>query len=190
MPGSMREVAHAEEEGVEFVWLSAPEAFLGDGAPEVTGRCARASPGCTWACPMRPAARRPRPSRAPASRCEADLAIKALGFDPEDLPEALRRAGAQGHPLGHDRHRLQDHDDPPLDGVFAAGDIVRGASLVVWAVRDGRDAAPTRSQEHPRPRRRRNRPRPWRRNRAVKRPARFGRPAVAVVNHDRTCMTQ
>ena len=28
-----------------------------------------------------------------------------------------------------------------LDGVFAAGDIVRGASLVVWAVRDGRDAA-------------------------------------------------
>ena len=28
-----------------------------------------------------------------------------------------------------------------LDGVFAAGDIVRGASLVVWAIRDGRDAA-------------------------------------------------
>ena len=30
-----------------------------------------------------------------------------------------------------------------LDGVFAAGDIVRGASLVVWAIRDGRDAAET-----------------------------------------------
>ena len=28
-----------------------------------------------------------------------------------------------------------------LDGIFAAGDIVRGASLVVWAIRDGRDAA-------------------------------------------------
>ena len=28
-----------------------------------------------------------------------------------------------------------------LDGVFAAGDIVRGASLVVWAIKDGRDAA-------------------------------------------------
>ena len=28
-----------------------------------------------------------------------------------------------------------------LDGVFAAGDIVRGASLVVWAIRDGRDSA-------------------------------------------------
>ena len=28
-----------------------------------------------------------------------------------------------------------------IDGVFAAGDIVRGASLVVWAIRDGRDAA-------------------------------------------------
>jgi len=28
-----------------------------------------------------------------------------------------------------------------VEGVFAAGDIVRGASLVVWAIRDGRDAA-------------------------------------------------
>ena len=28
-----------------------------------------------------------------------------------------------------------------LDGVYAVGDIVRGASLVVWAIRDGRDCA-------------------------------------------------
>jgi glutamate synthase (NADPH/NADH) small chain len=36
-----------------------------------------------------------------------------------------------------------DHDTmmTNLEGVFAAGDIVRGASLVVWAIRDGRDAA-------------------------------------------------
>jgi glutamate synthase (NADPH/NADH) small chain len=66
--------------------------------------------------------------------------IKALGFDPEDLPTPSRRARPVGQPLGH------GEDRPPtqmtnLDGVFAAGDIVRGASLVVWAIRDGRDAA-------------------------------------------------
>ena len=56
MPGSQREVAHAEEEGVEFVWLAAPEAFLGDRGS--SGR-ARAR-GCGWACPTPPAGRRRR----------------------------------------------------------------------------------------------------------------------------------
>jgi glutamate synthase (NADPH/NADH) small chain len=71
---------------------------------------------------------------------EADIVIKALGFDPEDLPRcfenedlALTRWGTVR--IGH-RSKMTS-----LDGVFAAGDIVRGASLVVWAIRDGRDAA-------------------------------------------------
>ena len=88
MPGSQREVANAEEEGVEFVWLAAPEAFLGDGA--VQGR-ARAH-ACISARPTRPAARRPRRSRAPTSRSAPIWSIKALGFDPEDLPGAVRRS--------------------------------------------------------------------------------------------------
>ena len=69
-----------------------------------------------------------------------DLAIKALGFDPEDMPAmfgepalAVTRWGTLK--VNHRSFMTE------LDGVFAGGDIVRGASLVVWAIRDGRDAA-------------------------------------------------
>ncbi len=137
MPGSQREVGNAEEEGVEFVWLSAPEAFgsgvqgmVSDvrvakmrlGAPDASGRRApEADPGSDY-------------------RVEADLVIKALGFDAEDLPRLF------GSPdLGVTRWGTLrvDHKtmQTSLDGVFAAGDIVRGASLVVWAIRDGRDVS-------------------------------------------------
>ena len=135
MPGSQRETKNAEEEGVEFVWLSAPEAFEANervsgvrairmrlGEPDVSGR------------------RTPEADRGSEFRLDADLVIKALGFDPEDLP------GAFGAPelsvtrwgtLRVDHKKMQTS----IDGVFAAGDIVRGASLVVWAIRDGRDVA-------------------------------------------------
>ena len=135
MPGSMREVRHAEEEGVEFVWLAAPEAFLGNGA--VTGvRARRMRLGAA------DSSGRQRPEPVPGSQhvIDADLAINALGFDPEDLPVLF------GEPaLAVTTHgTLETAPDTlltSLDGVFAAGDIVRGASLVVWAIRDGRDAA-------------------------------------------------
>ena len=135
MPGSQREVKHAEEEGVEFVWLSAPQGFLGKekvshvrsvrihlGMPDSTGR--------------------QTPQEIPNSHVniEADLVLKALGFDPEDLPAMLDAPdlGVTGWgTLKIDWKSMMTN----LDGVFAAGDIVRGASLVVWAVRDGRDAA-------------------------------------------------
>jgi len=70
----------------------------------------------------------------------ADLAIKALGFDPEDLPVlfgAPELAVTRWGTVKIDRKTMMTN----LEGVFAAGDIVRGASLVVWAIRDGRDAA-------------------------------------------------
>ena len=66
--------------------------------------------------------------------------IKALGFDPEDLPAAFGEpalAVTQWGTLQIDPRSFMTS----LPGVFAAGDIVRGASLVVWAIRDGRDAA-------------------------------------------------
>jgi len=134
MPGSMREVKNAEEEGVQFVWLSAPEAFLGD--DRVTGvRVQRMRLGLTDSSG--------RQSVEPADSrftLEADLVVKALGFDPEDLPALWDEPGLAVSRWGTLKveHRTQMM---AMRGVFAAGDIVRGASLVVWAIRDGRDAA-------------------------------------------------
>jgi len=134
MPGSMREVKNAEEEGVQFVWLSAPEAFLGD--DHVTGvRVQRMRLGLTDSSGRQ--AVEPADSRV---TLEADLVIKALGFDPEELPRLWDEPGLEVSRWGTLKveHRTQM---TALPGVFAAGDIVRGASLVVWAIRDGRDAA-------------------------------------------------
>jgi len=135
MPGSQRETKNAEEEGVEFVWLSAPEAF--DGTDGVTGvRVAKMRLG------QPDASGRRAPEADPGSeyRIDADLVIKALGFDPEELPKlfgAPELAVTRWGTLRVDHKTMQTS----LDGVFAAGDIVRGASLVVWAIRDGRDVA-------------------------------------------------
>jgi glutamate synthase (NADPH/NADH) small chain len=131
----MREVKNAEEEGVEFVWLAAPEAFMGDdrvsavravrmhlGLPDASGR------------------QSVEPIEGSRFDIPAGLVIKALGFDPEDLPGAFGEKALGVSRWGTVR---VDHRSfmTALPGVFAAGDIVRGASLVVWAIRDGRDAA-------------------------------------------------
>ena len=135
MPGSQREVANAEEEGVEFVWLSAPAEVKGPG--RVAGVAAsRMRLGAADASGRR------APEVDPGGDFElpADLVVKALGFDAEDLPTLFGTPG-----LGVSRWGTVLIDPATamtnLDGVFAAGDIVRGASLVVWAIRDGRDAA-------------------------------------------------
>ncbi len=133
MPGSQREVQNAEEEGVEFVWLSAPLAF--EGTEQVSGvRMTRMRLGQ----PDASGRRAPEPEPGSETSIPAGLVVKALGCDPEDLPGmfgepalALTRWGT----LRVDPKSMMTS----LDGVFAAGDIVRGASLVVWAIRDGRD---------------------------------------------------
>jgi glutamate synthase (NADPH/NADH) small chain len=135
MPGSQREVANAEEEGVEFVWLSAPEAF--EGGDRVSGVKASAM---RLGAPDASGRRAPEIDPQGGFSVQADLVIKALGFDAEDLPTLF------GAPeLGVTRWGTVRVDAATmmtsLDGVFAAGDIVRGASLVVWAIRDGRDVS-------------------------------------------------
>ncbi len=135
MPGSQREVANAEEEGVEFVWLAAPETFAGSGKVDIV-TANRIHLG------IADSSGRQSPTLIDGSsfEIEADLVIKALGFDPEDLPGLF---GEPALPVTRWGTVRVDHKTmmTGLDGVFAAGDIVRGASLVVWAVRDGRDAA-------------------------------------------------
>ena len=137
MPGSQREVANAEEEGVEFVWLSGPQSF--DGGEAVSSvRVRKMRLGAADASGRRT----PEPDPAGDYSVDADLVIKALGFDAEDLPTLFATPE-----LGVSRWGTVLVDGKTLmtslDGVFAAGDIVRGASLVVWAIRDGRDVAAT-----------------------------------------------
>ena len=135
MPGSAREVANAEEEGVEFVWLSNPKEFKGKnkienlivdqielGEPDESGR------------------RRPKIKEGSEFEIKADMVIKALGFDPENLPLLFDAQELQITKWGTIKADF-DTMETNLKGVFAAGDIVRGASLVVWAIKDGRDAA-------------------------------------------------
>jgi glutamate synthase (NADPH) small chain len=136
MPGSMREVYNAEEEGVRFAWLSAPDAFVGEGGRISAVRAVRMHLGLPDATGRQQVA----PIEGSAFLQPAGLAIKALGFDPEDLPHAFNEpelAVTRWGTLKVDHRSMMT----ALPGVFAAGDIVRGASLVVWAIRDGRDAA-------------------------------------------------
>ncbi len=135
MPGSAREVANAEEEGVEFVWLSGPKEFIGKnkvqkvlvnkmklGDPDDGGR------------------RKPIVDEGSEYEIETDIVIKSLGFDPEDLPKLFDEKDLQVSKWGTIKIDF-DTMETNLKGVFAAGDIVRGASLVVWAIKDGRDVA-------------------------------------------------
>jgi glutamate synthase (NADPH/NADH) small chain len=137
MPGSQREVDNATEEGAEFVWLAAPEKVIGNDQGKVTGvTTVKMHLG------LPDASGRQSPDRVPGSEhvVPADMVLAALGFGPENLPVlfgepdlAVSRSGT----LAVDPATRMTS----LPGVFAAGDIVRGASLVVWAVRDGRDVA-------------------------------------------------
>ncbi|MEL7029082.1 MAG: NAD(P)-dependent oxidoreductase [Pseudomonadota bacterium] len=136
MPGSLREVANAEEEGVVFDWLAAPRAILGE-AEGVTGvRAMRMRLGQ----PDASGRQTPEPIEGADYDLPADMVIEALGFDPEDTPTLFGAPDLEVTRWGTvktDFHSQMTN----LDGVFAAGDIVRGASLVVWAIRDGREAA-------------------------------------------------
>ena len=133
MPGSAREVQYAEEEGVQFAWLAAPVGFLGD-TRVTTVRALRMRLGTA------DASGRQAPVEVPGSEfaLQADLVVNALGFEPEDLPALFAEPA-----LRVTRHGTLHAENlrTSLPGVFAAGDIVRGASLVVWAIADGRDAA-------------------------------------------------
>ena len=135
MPGSAREVANAEEEGIEFIWLSNPKEFKGNdkvqslivdkiklGDPDESGR------------------RKPIIEKNSEFEIKADIVIKALGFDPEELPLLFDENRLQTTKWGTIKTNF-DTMETNIPGVFAAGDIVRGASLVVWAIKDGRDAA-------------------------------------------------
>jgi glutamate synthase (NADPH) small chain len=135
MPGSAREVNNAEEEGIQFIWLSSPKKFIGSekvssllvekiklGNPDSSGR------------------KKPEPIPNSDFEIQADIIIKALGFDPENLPKLFNNLNLEVSQWGTIKIDMNSMETS-IPGVFAAGDIVRGASLVVWAIKDGREAA-------------------------------------------------
>lgn len=137
MPGSQREVTNAEEEGVEFIWQSSPAAFLDDDNGHVRAvRAERIHLGMVDATGRQT----PRVIEDSAFDLPAEIVIKALGFEPEDLPQRLKAPALSITKANTVRVNWRNLTTT-IPGVFAAGDIVRGASLVVWAIRDGRDAA-------------------------------------------------
>ena len=135
MPGSAREVGNAEEEGVEFIWLTSPKEFKGTNKIEsvVVNKMKLGEPDDSGR-------RKPVVEENSDFEIKADLVIKALGFDPEDLPKLFNEEKLQVSRWGTIKADF-DTMETSLEGVFAAGDIVRGASLVVWGIKDGRDAA-------------------------------------------------
>ena len=136
MPGSQREVQNAEEEGVVFEWLSAPKGFTEKdgavsgvmvqkmrlGAADATGR------------------QSPEIIEGADYVEDADIVIMALGFEPEALPTLWDQPDLEVTRWGTVMAEFTS-GKTAMDGVYAVGDIVRGASLVVWAIRDGRDCA-------------------------------------------------
>ena len=135
MPGSQREVQNAIEEGVDFQWLTLPTEYSGNGLlknvrtvlmqlgePDESGR------------------RKPEPKEGTEKDLDVDLAIEALGFEPENLPKLFDNNDLTVTRWGTLKINYKNMMTS-IDGVFAAGDIVRGASLVVWGIKDGRDAA-------------------------------------------------
>jgi len=135
MPGSAREVANAEEEGVQFIWLSNPKKFIGKnkiesllvdkiilGESDDSGR------------------KKPIIIKDSEFKIQADIVINALGFDPEEVPKLFGEEKLQITKWGTIKSDFETMETN-IPGIFAAGDIIRGASLVVWAIRDGRDAA-------------------------------------------------
>ncbi len=135
MPGSRREVKSAKEEGVEFRWLTAPVKFIGDEQGKVRAiECVEMALGE----PDKDGRRKPVEVEDSNYLIEADLVIMAFGFDasPVEGEDASKlRTNKWGN---YEVDRIKMTSWP---GVFAGGDIVRGADLVVTAIKDGRDAA-------------------------------------------------
>ncbi len=139
MPGSASETKNAMDEGVKFNWLAAPQAIYDKSGYDKDGqvslvRAVRMRLGL----PGRSGRQAVNPIKNSEFEVKADMVIQALGFTPEDMGRicadiTLTRHGTiKAHPTRFETN---------IPGVYAAGDIVRGASLVVWAIREGRDAA-------------------------------------------------
>ena len=136
MPGSKKEYKNAMEEGVDFVFLSAPKKIILDddgkaiaveyvntklGAKDESGR------------------QRMEEIKGSETRINADVIIMSLGFDPA-VPSFLAENGIETNSWGGIVIDEETHETT-TSGIYAGGDCFRGADLVVTAAFDGREAA-------------------------------------------------
>ncbi|MGD8384495.1 MAG: glutamate synthase subunit beta [Lysobacterales bacterium] len=127
-------VSSAHEEGGERVFAITTEAFIDDGSGRVaalrTHRVTSKSPG------EQPVF---KPSDASEQKFRADLVLLALGFTGPEAGPMLSQFGVELTSRGNvaRNHRWTTN----VDGVFVAGDMGRGQSLIVWAIAEGRAAA-------------------------------------------------
>jgi glutamate synthase (NADPH/NADH) small chain len=136
MPGSRKEYTNSVEEGAEFQYLTNPVEVLGDESGHVAGlRCVRMELGE----PGEDGRRRPAPVEGSEFDIPADIVLVAFGFDPIPFPDGCELAGIKRNQWGG--MIVDENKMTSIEGVYAGGDIVRGASLVVHAIRDARRAA-------------------------------------------------
>jgi glutamate synthase (NADPH) small chain len=135
VPARAEEAHHAEEEGVEFHFLTAPVEVVGNDQRWVTGlKCIRMKLGTP------DASGRARPEPVPGSEfvLPCDVVVVAIGTRANPLLTATcpdLKLNKYGNILADDRGMTS------LPGVFAGGDIVRGAATVILAMGDGKRAA-------------------------------------------------
>ncbi len=134
MPGSAREVLNAEQEGIKFNWLSVPSKIISDSTTATSMTYKVATLG-----EVDESGRRKPIDTGVEKQIKSDLIIQALGFEPEDLNHNFKTniELTSWKTVKVDFKKFQTSNPK----IFAAGDIVRGASLVVWAIHDGREVA-------------------------------------------------
>ncbi len=135
MPARVEEVHHAEQEGIRFDFLVAPIEVVGDDKGWVTGlRCVRMELGE----PDSSGRRRPRPIPGSEFTIDCDEVVVAIGT--RSNPVLTRTAPElQVNEWGY--IVTDEHGMTSMPGVFAGGDIVRGAATVILAMGDGKHAA-------------------------------------------------
>jgi len=133
-PARAEEIHHAEEEGIEFHWLTNPVEILDDGKGNVRGmRCIRMALGE----PDESGRRRPVPVAASEFDFECDMIVFAIGTNANPIigQTAKLKLNKRGY-IETDANLATS-----MAGVFAGGDIVTGAATVIEAMGAGRKAA-------------------------------------------------
>ncbi|MGI6525709.1 MAG: NADPH-dependent glutamate synthase [Bdellovibrionota bacterium] len=135
MPARLEEIKHAEQEGIEFIFLAAPLEILGDDQGRVRGiKCQKMQLGE----PDSSGRRSPIPIADTEFEIECEIVIEAIGTGANPL---LTRATPDLKLNKRGYIEVDENSMTSINGVFAGGDIVRGAATVILAMGDGKNAA-------------------------------------------------